>query len=223
MLRAGAGTSRPRPQAAGGLGRLEQGKDFMGEQTHDTVSSMPGLVDELVSITSETAILVEGLVMDATRALFETYGVKLELDGRAITKTLPSVDLISTIGFSSPNLNGSLLLAIPNVVLQQTLPTPGADLADWSGELANQLLGRLKNKLTHYEVLINLALPVVVSGDEFHLRAMPHCLTRHFSFISEWGRMFVRTEMELCPSLELERQDLGNTSVGMDEGELLFF
>lgn len=195
----------------------------MGEQTHEAVSSMPGLVDELVGAPSETAILVEGLVMDATRALFEIYGVKLELDGRAIAKTLPSVDIISTIGFSSPTINGSLLLAIPNVVLQQTLPTPDASLADWSGELANQLLGRLKNKLIHYEVVINLALPVVVSGDEFHLRARPNRLTRHFSFISEWGRMFVRAELELCASLELERQDLGETGVGMDEGELLFF
>ena len=195
----------------------------MGEGTHGTVSSMPSLADELMAASSETAILVEGLVMDATRALFETYGVKLELDGCAVAKTLPSVGVISTIGFSSPALNGSLLLGIPNVVMQQTLPTPDANLADWSGELANQLLGRLKNKLLPFDVVINLALPVVVSGDEFHLPARARRLTRHFSFISEWGRLFVRTEMELRPSLELVRHHMDSSVVGMDEGELLFF
>jgi hypothetical protein len=108
-------------------------------------------------------------------------------------------------------------------VLQQTLPTPDANLADWSGELANQLLGRLKNQLLNYEVAINLALPVVLSGAEFSLPAKSRRLMRHFSFVSESGRMFIRTEMELSPTIELVRQTGVGETAGMDEGELLFF
>jgi hypothetical protein len=199
------------------------GRVLMGEKTHNPVSSMPGLVGELASASSEASTLVDGLVMDVTRALFETYGVKLDLDGSPISRTLPSVQVISSIGFSSPMLNGCLLLAIPNVVMQQTLPTPGANLADWSGELANQLLGRLKNKLLNYDVIINLALPVVVSGEEFRLPVRAQRLARHFSFVSEWGRLFVCTEMELGPSVELVRHGFGSASFSMDEGDLLFF
>ena len=153
----------------------------------------------------------------------ENYGVKLDLDGSPIDKTLPFVQLISSIGFSSPTLNGSVLLAIPNVVLQQTLPTPDSNLADWCGELANQLLGRLKNKLLNYDVIITMALPVVVSGAEFRLPTRAQRSARHFSFVSEWGRLFVCTEMELGASIELVRHGFGSTSHSIDEGELLFF
>jgi hypothetical protein len=196
---------------------------MMGERTHRSVSSLPGRADALVSVSSEASTLVDGLVMDVTRALFDHYGVKLELDGSPVLKTLSTVQLISTIGFSSPTLDGSLLLAIPNVVIQQMLPTPDASLADWTGELANQLCGRLKNKLLNYDVVINLALPVVVSGDDLNLPVQAGLLTRHFSFVCDGGRLFVRTEMALCASVELVRQSLASESAGMDEGALLFF
>jgi hypothetical protein len=179
--------------------------------------------DDLAGASIEAISLIDGLVLDSTRALFESYGVKLDLDGSSIAKTLQSVELISTIGFSSPTLSGSLLLAMPSPVLQQTLPTQDANLADWSGELANQLCGRLKNQLLNYEVAINLALPVVVSGGEFSLPTRTRRLTRHFSFVSEWGRMFIRTEMEISSTVELVRQTGVGETAGMDEGELLFF
>ncbi len=185
------------------------------------VTAATSLVDDLAGASSEAVSVIDGLVQDVTRALFESYGVKLELDGSPVAKILESVQMISTIGFSSATLSGSLLLAIPQSVLERTVPTPDANLADWSGELANQLLGRLKNQLLNYQVAINLALPVVVSGGEFHLPTRNRRLTRHFSFVSASGRMFIRTEMELAPSIELVRQT--GTTVGVDEGELLFF
>jgi hypothetical protein len=133
------------------------------------VTGATSLVDDAAGASNESVSVIDGLVQDVTRALFESYGVKLDLDGSPVAKILASVQMISTIGFSSVSLSGSLLLAIPNGVLERTLPTPDANLADWSGELANQLLGRLKNQLLHYQVAINLALPVVVSGGEFRL------------------------------------------------------
>lgn len=188
-----------------------------------TTAATPPELEGISGATIEAVSLIDGLVLDTSRALFGTYGVKLDLDGSSVAKTLQSVQLISTIGFSSPTLSGSLLLAIPNAVLQQTLPTDDANLADWSGELANQLLGRLKNQLLNYEVAINLALPVVVSGGEFSLPAKTRRLMRHFSFVSEWGRLFIRTEIEISPSVELVRQTGVGQTASMDEGELLFF
>lgn len=185
------------------------------------VTAATSLVDELAGASSEAVSVIDGLVQDVTRALFDSYSVKLDLDGSPVAKILESVQMISTIGFSSATLSGSLLLAIPTRVLERTVPTADANLADWSGELANQLLGRLKNQLLNFEVAINLALPVVVSGGEFRLPTRTRRLTRHFSFVCDFGRMFIRTEMELAPSIELVRQT--GTTVGVDEGELLFF
>jgi hypothetical protein len=91
----------------------------------------PSAPDDLAGAPIEAISLIDGLVLDSARALFANYGVQLDLDGSAISKTLPSVELISTIGFSSPSLSGSLLFAMPNAVLEHTLPTPDAKLADW--------------------------------------------------------------------------------------------
>jgi hypothetical protein len=181
------------------------------------------LVGELADASGEAISLVDGLVQDAARALFETYGLKLNLDGSPVAKTLQAVQVIASIGFSSNVLSGSLLLALPTSLVERTLPTADADVADWSGELANQLLGRLKNQLLHYEVTINLALPVVVTGGDFKLPAKTRRLTRYFSFVSEAGRMFIRTEMELSPSVELVRQATAESQASFDEGELLLF
>lgn len=165
----------------------------------------------------------DGLVLDVTRALFDSYGVKLDLDGSPVSSILPSVKLISTIGFSSEALGGSLLLAVTNDLLLATSPAPDANLADWSGELANQLLGRLKNQLLKYGVVVNLALPVVLSGGEFHLPARPRPHARHVSFVSEAGRVFIRTEMELYANAQLVRQPEAAGAASMDEGEFVLF
>jgi hypothetical protein len=185
--------------------------------------AVASLVGGLAEVSGEGISLVDGLVQDAARALFETYGLKLNLDGSPVAKTLQAVQIIASIGFSSPVLSGSLLLALPDTLVERTMPTPDANLADWSGELANQLLGRLKNQLLHYEVVINLALPVVITGGDFRLPAKTRRLTRHFSFVSEAGRMFIRTEMEFSPTVELVRQETANAQASFDEGELLLF
>ena len=167
--------------------------------------------------------VLDALVVDVTRALFDSYGVKVDVDGSPAEVILRSAKLISSIGFSSDALGGSLLLAVTDDLLAKTLPASDASLADWSGELSNQLLGRLKNQLLKYGVVVNLALPVVVSGGEFKLpgRRRPH--TRHVGFVSEWGRVFIHTEMELCANAQLVRQPETAGAASMDEGEFVLF
>jgi CheY-specific phosphatase CheX len=171
--------------------------------------------------SAETVSVVDTLVNDATRALFEAYGVHLDPDQSPVATTLASVELVSVIGFSSKAFSGSLLLATLNRVVEHTLPAPDASLADWSGELSNQLLGRIKNQLLEYQVPINVSLPVVIAGGQFALPARTRALTRYFPFISQWGALFVRFEGELALGVELMRQAEAEPSVG--EGELLIF
>jgi hypothetical protein len=182
------------------------------------------LVNELVGASVEAVSLLDGLVQDATRVLFESYGLKLELDGTSVAKTLRSIQLLSMIGFASPALSGSLLLGLPDAIVLRTLPAPDASVSDWSGELANQLMGRLKNQLLKYQVVINPGLPVVVTGGTLQLpKSSRRQVTRYFSFVSEQGKMFIRLDMEISPSLELVRQADRDRDVSIDEGELLLF
>jgi len=173
--------------------------------------------------STESTALIDGLVLDVTRDLFKSYGAPLELDGSPAQKTLESANFITVIGFSSRTFNGSLLVALPKLVLERTIPAAGASLVDWCGELANQLLGRLSNRLVEYEVSINMTLPVVISGGRFALPAKTRPITRYFSFVSDWGRLFVRLEAELSPDVELVRLDRTEGGRVLDEGKLLLF
>lgn len=195
----------------------------MGPTLHHRTSGPPSLLGDLVEDSVAAVSLIDGLLQDATRALFDTYGVKLDLDGVQVSRILKSIQLLSIIGFSSESFSGSLLLALPQALLNRSIPAPGASPADWSGELANQLLGRLKNQLLNYQTEITPSLPVVVTGEGMHLPASTRQITRYFSFSSEWGKMFVRLELELSPALELERQHDDSREKGIDEGELLLF
>jgi hypothetical protein len=168
-------------------------------------------------------VLVDGLVEEVTQLLFETYALPLARDDSPVAQTLRSIALLSMIGFSSHSLSGSLLMALPREVVRRTLPAPDASLADWSGELANQLLGRLKNQLLKYQVVINLSLPVVVSGEALQLPASTRQITRYYSFNSAVGRLFIRLDMEMSPTLQFVRQSDTEHEASIDEGELLLF
>jgi len=195
----------------------------MGDRVHSRRSPAPMLIGELVEDSIAAISLVDGLVQDATRALFDFYGVKIELDGIQVSKVLQSIQLLSVIGFSSNGLSGSLLIALPQGVVERTLPAPDGSGADWSGELANQLLGRLKNLLLNYQTVITPTLPVVVTGEALRLPASTRQITRYFAFSLEWGNLLVRLEMEISPELRLERQHDERHHICIDEGEHLLF
>jgi CheY-specific phosphatase CheX len=194
----------------------------MGEGARGRRTSPPARQAEVRS-PLEAITLLGALVQDAVRALFRTYGVEVDLDGSLVRRTLESVELVSIIGFSSADISGSLSLAMPSALVERALPAPEANLADWSGELANQLLGRLKNQLLDYNLAIDMSLPVVIAGAELALPATARHLTQYYSFASDWGRMLVRTELDLSPGLELVREAGPSSKQRLDEGELLLF
>jgi CheY-specific phosphatase CheX len=194
----------------------------MGEKLPNWTSVSSAVVNELTQESRHAVSLVDGLAQDATAALFDTYGVTVEQDGPVAAKGLQATPLVSIIGFSSNALSGSLILALPQAVAERTLPVAGASLADWSGELANQLLGRLKNQLLKYQIVINMSLPVVVCGDALKLLATARQITRYYSFSSELGKVFIRLDMEMDSTLMLVPRD-DEARGCIDEGELLLF
>jgi CheY-specific phosphatase CheX len=195
-----------------------------GKGVQGTFSQPASMLEELTQEALQAVSLVDDLTQNATAALFDTYGVVVHQDGPCASKTLQSAAIISIIGFSSQSLSGSLILALPRAVAQQTLPVPGASLADWSGELANQLLGRVKNQLLRYDVVINMSLPVVLSGGVIQLLATAHQITRYYSFSSRLGKVLIRLDMEMSDNLRLtQSEDADRIDAIVNEGELVLF
>lgn len=195
----------------------------MGENAASQGAGAISLVDGLAGDSITAVSLIDGLVRNATEALFATYGARLDPDGTPLSRTLKKTQLLGVIGFSSRDLSGALLMAMPRALVERTLPTPDANPGDWCGELANQLLGRLKNQLLKYQVAVNLSLPVVVSGEGMSLPASTRKITRYCSYACDGLVMCIRVEMELGPKLELVRHELTAEEEAVDEGELLLF
>lgn len=194
----------------------------MGENAANQGAGAISLVDGLAGDSITAVSLIDGLVRNAAEALFATYGAKLEPDGTPLSRTLKKTQLLGVIGFSSRDLSGALLMAMPRALVERTLPTPDANPGDWCGELTNQLLGRLKNQLLKYQVAVNLSLPVVVCGEGMSLPASTRKITRYCSYACDGLIMCIRVEMELGPRLELVRHE-PTAEETVDEGELLLF
>lgn len=100
---------------------------------------------------------------DTCAELFSAYGVEATPGG-----TTEPCSIAGIIGFVGAGLCGSVVIATVSNVSAASRPVPAAndvELVDWVGELANQLLGRVKN---HYFLArgidIQMAAPVTVTG-----------------------------------------------------------
>lgn len=138
---------------------------------------------------------IRSMVEGTCKALFEAYGVTLELapSDQQPTGTLA---VCGVLGFTGTKMRGSLLLAGTPGPFQRSRPAQGT-LHDWVGELANQLLGRLKVQLLEQGAEISLSTPVVLQGE--HLAPLPRQLLVPIAFTTEDGMVLVWVDIETHP------------------------
>jgi CheY-specific phosphatase CheX len=160
---------------------------------------------------------VEAFSAEACRALFKAYGVELvEIDPNTAS---PDTFLLSAvIGFTGPGLRGTLILASTEMALRDSNPTDGS-LRDWIAELANQLVGRVKNSLLRSGAEVYVTTPVVMRGE--HLAPLPRFVLMPQAFAAkDRGKVFLWVEVEAAPGFRLS-PTLGEVPV--DEGSTLLF
>jgi CheY-specific phosphatase CheX len=133
------------------------------------------------------AVLSEVLA-DAARLsvieVFQAYGVSLKPKRSASgapafmqAANSGAVIVASVVGFGGPDFRGTALIATsfeltararPPAVSRRALsPNSAADwivVRDWIGELGNQLVGRIKNKIMRYGISFEIAPPASFSG-----------------------------------------------------------
>jgi CheY-specific phosphatase CheX len=111
---------------------------------------------------------------------------------------------VAVIGFGGETLRGSLVLDLPPAVLTRTHPRNSQhepDLEDWSGEVANLLLGRIKARLLPYDAVIQLSTPLVVTGRSRVEQSTPHSVVH--TFVADEGRFHVLLAADSEKELEL--------------------
>lgn len=86
------------------------------------------------------------------------------------------VTYASVIGYSGDFMKGSLVITCDKRLLHKShpnhamgMPVGDQDILDWVGEMANQLLGRVKNKLATCGVKCTMGTPTTVTGQSMQV------------------------------------------------------
>ncbi len=125
----------------------------------------------------------------------------------------------SSIGLTGEYFKLSVVILAPRSTIAQFCPIPNASTADWIGELANQLVGRLKNALIDYGHEGRLSLPVTLSGSCIQLwneTASP----KSYVVRTARGQIIVRLEAEVQPDSVWEPCENSGTAA---EGSMCLF
>jgi hypothetical protein len=169
-----------------------------------------------------TKTVFDQLVVASTTELFQRRGIEVELG----TAAAASVEYAGTMGFAADSMRGMIGLGMSPSTLQDLVVNdcqagPGVNCEDWLAESVNQLLGRLKNKLMPYGVVLSPALPTVLRGVRLEFLGRASTLWTYSlesPFGSLWVWLDVRHEGELV-LVASEDPELKGTP----EGELLLF
>ncbi len=163
---------------------------------------------------AETTRAIQALAGAACVELMQAYGVELRPAGG----WAESEDLLfsGVMGFVGDSVRGTCLLAAPQAAVEAAAPR-AAGARDWVGELANQLVGRLKAKLMARGATIALSTPVVLRG--VRLSPLPRTDVDPVVFDSAAGKVLVWLEVEIEDDFELGQE----RALQATEGELLVF
>jgi len=132
----------------------------------------------------ENFAVLDEILRDCCVELMADYGLpalQTEVDTEAATGVA-----VAAIDFSGRDLRGTIGLRMTsNVVLESYRAAVGhaikmdsPEATDWSCELANQLVGRLKNKLRQYQVSFNVNSPRLLQI--FPVAELERALRRRF-------------------------------------------
>jgi len=150
--------------------------------------------------------VLEQLAPAALVDVFGSYGASFkeravprsERNGPIVPRDVGGDPVIAgVVGFTGDAVRGTLLLAstfkviasarpaaIRNRPLSPSLASDWIFVRDWAGELANQVLGRIKNRLHRFQVTFEVSPPTAFSGPALTFAAPKGPSPRHHVFVS---------------------------------------
>jgi hypothetical protein len=146
---------------------------------------------------SPVSARVGALSAEACVELFAAYGTEITL--AATTAVRDELTLSAAIGFVARGLRATCLIAANEGLLNTSCPC-SCQARDWMGEMANQLLGRVKMKLLGLGVDVTLTTPLAFSGVQ--LTPSPRANVRPSLFTCDSGFVMLWMEVEASQSFE---------------------
>jgi hypothetical protein len=194
------------------------------EQAHgDARGGQPDLPSQAFSPMSGVRGILDALVQGSLVDLFQVYGVALAPLPRTVPVQASQVpEIAAAIIFThGSGYQGRLTISVPISVLELTVSRGALPLqqADWARELANQLLGRIKNRLLQFGLRIQAGLPFSVDPQRTEEPIAAATATRVYAARTLRGQIVVT--IEGLPK-ESELVYVGPAGVA-SEGEAILF
>jgi CheY-specific phosphatase CheX len=168
------------------------------------------------------------LIVECCTGLFEAYGVAMEYVGEVQRALVDEEGIAAFIGFTGEQMRGTLVISAPFKLLAQVHPiNPSGpkvreeDQRDWTGELANQLLGRLKIRLGAYGITFALSTPTTLVGRNLRGVAAQDG-ARFILFRSEDCSLYVQFDAQTRPDFDLLETPIYETAP-VQEGDMMLF
>lgn len=171
---------------------------------------------------------IQGILVECATSLMGAFGLSVARDAQEESRA-PKDGVLAIIGFGGGQMRGSLVVSANPGLLAASFPVhnprakPRADhLQDWAGELANQLLGRLKSRLLGHGITILLGTPTTVSGLELRVRSCGGDRPSTPVWLhagEDW--LVVRLDAIAADGVKLDESPIPGTSAS--EGEVFLF
>jgi len=164
---------------------------------------------------------IDDLVFECCRDLFSAY----QLDVRPLDRSeFPETERLAVcgvMGFGGKSMRGALVLATTREPLEHTNPQAFGSERDWVCELANQLMGRVKNRLLNLGVEVLLATPAGLRGE--NLSPTPSKLRAPQVFAACNGFVCVWIDCEYIDGFELPSRPPRGLEPAVPEGDTILF
>lgn len=163
--------------------------------------------------------ILDPLVPDCTAGLFRAYGVEV----RESERPAP-LEHVAVLGFEGEGLHGTFGLGISQDLLERSAGCPlgakGVPHEDWLAELANQLLGRVKNRLAAHGANLGLAQPLVLRGVRLEIAHPEEIWSRGFE--TDHGQACVWLDVHVEPGVTITERPDPSVQAAM-EGDVILF
>jgi len=162
---------------------------------------------------------LNNLLFTATLGLFKAYGVTLAEDSSGAKET--ASPLTAVVGFHGAAISGSVVLVVDAALLRASMQTKDTTEREWLAELANQVLGRMKNRLLAYGVDVAASTPNVLAS----VRIVPNGpkdQRQGITMVGNGTRATVWVDYQAKDPDRLAKLARGEATVGR-EGDLILF
>jgi hypothetical protein len=154
---------------------------------------------------------------------------KVNIQGIPKKEKFSDFQSMAIVGATAEDLGINMTLQIPDSLLRFTFPpslpcTEHHHLLDWIGELGNQLVGRFKNKILHYNCNLRIDIPHVVYGSDLRVNMPRLSSMQYLDFSSDIGDLRFTLSVVLDPEFPVSFSEFDASAVEKTEaGELTFF